>query len=226
MCVSGVDIQHLTIWAKLFKSRRILICNDYLIPALLLRSWTSVIFRLIHKSTLQDDIFLSCWSAGQGMCVSGVDVQHLTGSADLFNHGIFLARCFFNSRTAFKILNISDYCTLSPLKASGWQLLCKTKTSCCIFNLLNISDYLYTFTNQRFRMTFVMQKRKPHAAFLRSWISVIIAQLHHSTLQDDSCYAKTKTSCCIFNLLNISDYLTPSPINSSAWQFSFSPLAF
>ena len=43
------------------------------------------------------------------MCVSGVDVQHLTGSEELFNHGIFLARCFFNSLTAFKILNISDY---------------------------------------------------------------------------------------------------------------------
>ena len=70
------------------------------------------------------------------MCVSGVDVQHLTGSADLFNHGIFLARCFFNSRNVFKILNISDF--------------------------------LYTFTNHRFRMTVVMRKRKPNAAFLRS----------------------------------------------------------
>ena len=31
----------------------------FLILSLLLRSWISVIFRLIHKSTLQDDIFLS-----------------------------------------------------------------------------------------------------------------------------------------------------------------------
>ena len=43
------------------------------------------------------------------MYVSGVDVQHLAGSADLFNHGIFLARCFFNSRNAFKILNTGDF---------------------------------------------------------------------------------------------------------------------
>ena len=147
MCASGGDVQHLTIWVKLFKSRRILIRNDYLILSLLLRSWTSAIIALIHQSTLQDDIFLSCWSAGRGMCAAGGDVQHLAGSADLFNHGIFLARCFFNSLTAFKILNISDY--------------------------------LHTFTNQRFRMTVVMQKRKPHAAFLRSWTSAIIAHLHY-----------------------------------------------
>ena len=30
MCEAGVDVQHLTIWAKLLKSMRILIRNDYL----------------------------------------------------------------------------------------------------------------------------------------------------------------------------------------------------
>ena len=57
-----------------------------------------------------------------GMCVSGVDVQHLTGSEELL----------------------------------------KTR------RILSRNDYLHTFTIQRFRMTVVMQKRKPHAAFLRS----------------------------------------------------------
>ena len=74
----------------------------------------------------------------------------------------------------------------------------KTKTLCCVFKILNISDYLYTFTIQRFRMTVVMQKRKPHAAFLRSWTSMIIAHFHQSTLQDDiflSCWSAGLGMC-------------------------------
>ena len=64
------------------------------------------------------------------MCAAGGDVQHLTGSEELFNHGIFLARCFFNSLTAFKILNISDYLYTFTIKRFRMTSFCLNEAAC------------------------------------------------------------------------------------------------